>query len=123
MAELISHEMARAGPVSYSEKTRLLAGDALSYANEPERLVGAFLLDVGEPADIAITALEGSDRYRAWLENSFLLDIEDKALLAQHFDWTHRVADAIPTYRLDYVRDFCMLPAVRRAVRAQVAGA
>ena len=122
VAAMISADMARAGPVSYSDKTRLLAGEALTYHDEPAPLLGAFLLDVEEPEEITITELDGTDRYRAWLENSFLLDVEDEDLLARHFDWTHRVSAAVPTFRLDYVRDFCMLPDVRRAIHAQLAG-
>ena len=57
----------------------------------------------------------------AWIENSFLLDIEDKELLAQHFDWTHRIAEQVPTFSLDYPRDYGMLPEVRRAVREHAA--
>jgi hypothetical protein len=122
VAAMISADMARAGPVSYSDKTCLLAGEALAYRDAAEPLLAAFLLGVEEPEAISIVELDGSEQYRAWLENSFLLDIEDEELLAQHFDWTHRVSDAVPTYRLDYVRDFCILPKVRDAIRTQVAG-
>ena len=120
---LTGHDLPRAASISYSDKTRLLAGDALAHANDPAPLLAAFVLGAGEPASIDIGTLEGGDRYRAWLENSFLLDIEDRDLLARHFDWTHRIASAVPTYRLDYPRDFCILPDVRRALRALVAGA
>ena len=51
-----------------------------------------------------------------------VLDIEDKALLAQHFEWTHRISAAIPTFSLDYPRDFCILPEVRQAIRQHLAG-
>jgi hypothetical protein len=52
-----------------------------------------------------------------WLSNSFLLDIEDRDLLSQHFDWTHRVSNTIATYTLDYPRDYGILPKVRDSVR------
>ena len=120
---LISGGVPETSKVSYSDKSRLVAGEALAYSQEPAQLLAAFQLAVEEPNDVSITELDGSDQYRAWLENSFLLDIEDREQLAKHFDWTHRISDAVPTYRLDYVRDFCMLPDVRRAILAQVVGA
>ena len=53
----------------------------------------------------------------AWIENSFLLDIQDRDLLARHFDWTHRISGKVPTFALDYTRDYGMLPRVRSAIR------
>jgi hypothetical protein len=94
----------------------------LTYSEKPALLLAAFLLDNRESETLTIEKLDGGDRYRAWLENSFLLDIEDEELLAQHFNWTHRISSAVPTYRLDYTRDFCMLTEVRRAILAQIAG-
>jgi hypothetical protein len=70
---------------------------------------------------IRIRPLDGSERHMAWIRNSFLLDVEDRELLARHFDWTHRVADRVPTFRLDYPRDYGMLTRVHDAVRRQVA--
>ena len=46
---------------------------------------------------------------------------EDKELLAQHFEWTHRMSSGVPTFSLVYPRDFCMLAEVRHAVRQHVA--
>ena len=100
---------------------RLLAGEALAYETGPQRLLAAFLLGE-DPEGVSISPLAGTDRYRAWLDNSFLLDIEDQALLAQHFDWTHRISGAVPTFTLDYPRDFRMLPEVRGAIRRHAAG-
>ena len=57
----------------------------------------------------------------AWVENSFLLDVEDPDLLSQHFEWTDRVSRTVPTFALTYPRDYGMLPEVRRAVRKHVA--
>jgi hypothetical protein len=120
---LAGHDLPKAASISYSDKTRLLAGGALAHSDEAVPLLAAFQLEIDEPDSIDINRLDGGDRYRAWLENSFLLDIEDQSLLARHFDWTHRISSAIPTYRLDYRRNFCILPEVRRAIRALVAGA
>ncbi len=118
---LIPEDTPKAGAISYSSKARLLAGDALRYTNEPVALLAAFELQWQDIDDIRIQPLEGSERHMAWIENSFLLDIEDKDLLARHFDWTYRVADRVPTFRLDYPRDYGMLARVRDAVRRQVA--
>jgi len=79
------------------------------------------VLQSADASDVTFQALAGLDRYMAWLGNSFLLDIEDHELLAQHFEWTHRISGAVPTFALDYPRDYGMLPDVRRAVRQRAA--
>jgi hypothetical protein len=114
---LVGKENPRAVPISYSPKARLLAGEALAFCNNPQPLLAAFVLGMSNTPTTTIGALTGLDRYMAWLGNSFLLDIEDHELLAQHFEWTHRISGAVPTFALDYPRDYGMLPDVRAAVR------
>lgn len=113
---LVSDAAAMAAAISYSDKARLLAGDALTYNEKPVRLLAAYALVDEEPGEISITPLSGSDLHMAWIENSFLLDIEDRDLLARHFDWTHRIASQVPTFALDYVRDYGMLADIRKAI-------
>jgi hypothetical protein len=55
-----------------------------------------------------------------WIGHSFLLDVEDKELLSRHFEWTHRISESVPTYTLDYPRNYGILPEVRRTVLQQV---
>ena len=117
---LVGDEAPAVGTISYSSKTRLLAGDALSHRNEPVPLLAAYLLECGEADNTTIQPLAGAQRHMAWVENSFLLDIEDRELLAQHFDWTHRISSAVPTFALDYPRDYGILPQVHHAIRQHV---
>ena len=75
---LIAPDTAKAAAISFSTKARLLAGSTLTYVEEPQPLLAAFALDWDDAETITIDELAGLDRYMAWLENSFLLDIEDK---------------------------------------------
>ena len=118
---LVDERIAKASAISYSSKARLLAGDALAYNDEPQPLLAAYVLERQNAATVIIRALTGLDRYMAWLGNSFLLDIEDHDLLSQHFEWTHRISGAVPTFALDYPRDYGMLREVQNAVRHHVA--
>ena len=111
-----------ADALTYTDKARLLAGTALTYCDSAQPLLAAFVLSNKDGADIVVASLEGSDRTMQWVENSFLLDIKDKNLLASHFDWTHRISATVPTFSLDYPRDYGILPEVRETVRRHVAG-
>lgn len=114
---MICGDVAQSDAISYSTKARLLAGEALTHSEDPVPLIAAFVLRLQEAKSVTIEPLNGSERHMAWIENSFLLDIQDNELLVQHFDWTHRIADRVPTFWLDYPRDYGMLDDVRDAVR------
>lgn len=118
---LVGNDVEKAGPISYSDKARLLAGGALSYTDEPQPLLAAFVLEREDVGSVYIRELTGLDRYMGWLQNSFLLDVKDNDLLARHFEWTHRISGTVPTFALDYPRDYGMLPKVRIAVRDHLA--
>ena len=118
---LVDEKTRQAAAISYSTKARLLAGEALPHCEEPLPLLAAFLLNWKGASEVALRPLAGAERHMAWVENSFLLDIEDRLLLAEHFDWTHRIAQRVPTFALDYPRDYGMLPDVRDAIRKHVA--
>ena len=117
---MISDDVLRAGPVSYTPKARLLAGDRLNFSDRPEPLLAAYVLQTQSTNAISINALTGVDRYMGWLSNAFLLDIEDHYLLSAHFEWTHRVCGSVPTFELAYPHDYGMLPDVRDTVRQHV---
>jgi hypothetical protein len=114
---LVVDDIPKASQITYSSKARLLAGDALAYSDEQAPLLAAFVLNNSDVKDVEIICLNGLSRYMAWLENSFLLDVEDHELLTRHFEWTHRISGRVPTFALDFPRDYAILPKVRDAVR------
>jgi hypothetical protein len=114
---LVVDDIPKASQITYSSKARLLAGDALAYSDEQAPLLAAFVLANSDVKDVEIICLNGLSRYMAWLENSFLLDVEDHELLTRHFEWTHRISGRVPTFALDFPRDYAILPDVRDAVR------
>ena len=119
---LIPDNTPQAGAISFSSKARLLAGEVLHHKDESVPLLASYVLDWQDVDEIVIAPLSGSTRQMAWISNSFLLDIKDQALLAKHFEWTHRIAQQVPTFSLDYARDYGMLSKVREAVRRHALG-
>jgi hypothetical protein len=117
---LIDARTERAAAINYSTKARLLAGEALAYRAKPQLLLAAFVLEQDDVSRVAIRRLAGVERHMAWVNNSFLLDVEDRLLLAQHFDWTCRISEIVPTFALDYPRDYGMLADVLDAIRRRV---
>lgn len=50
------------------------------------------------------------------VESSFLLDIEDRTILARNFDQVADLLTSVPSIVLDYLRDFYALEHVRTAI-------
>jgi hypothetical protein len=123
MEALIDAQDQQASRVSYSSKARLLAGDALTYSEHAQPLLAAFVLGREHATAVSVRKITGMDRHMAWVENSFLLDIKDPKLLSRHFDWTHRISAVVPTFALDYPRDYGTLPDVRNAILQHIADA
>jgi len=118
LENLLDADAPRGAPVSYTSKIRLLASDSLPYCDTPQRLLAAYVMESGDTPVPKIAPLVGMNRVMGWLHHAFLLDIEDRDLLARHFDWTHRISSAVPTFSLDYPREFSRLPDVRAALLA-----
>lgn len=122
--EALVHKAATfAPPVQYTPKSRVLSDEALSYCDEVRELRKVYFLGEGLASDVTIEPVSASEALIGLARNSFLLDVEMQAVIAQHFDeLTHMVA--LPLYfRLDYPREYSHLPKVRAAVLAHVSSA
>lgn len=114
-------EKAEAAPaLDYTSKARLLAGRRLIHCNEPRPLLIAYFLGDGSVADIALRRLTEAEAMVELTKHSFLLDVEDKALIGAHFDRTTALANSVPCFALDYPRRYNELTAVVEALRMQV---
>lgn len=109
---LISKPAPAAASVTYTSKSRFLAGPALNYCDEPRRLLAAYVLGDGTAQEFTVARYAQSSVVLAWLKHSFLLDIEDRALLGSHFTGLTAIAEAIPTFALDYPRCYETLPEI-----------
>jgi hypothetical protein len=115
-AHLLDKDAVKAPPVSYTSKVRFLAGDALTYCGEPRRLSAAYVLGPGEALAPVIKPISGAERFIAWTQQAFVLDMEDRAQLSEHFEAATRVAAEIPCFELDYPRSFARLPETLEAI-------
>jgi hypothetical protein len=113
---LVRPEAARAGPVSYTDKARLLAGEELPYFASPLPLRRAYFLGEDDVEEARITPIEGGSLMSECVRHSFLLEPDDPSFLAAHFSMLAAFTAAVPCYRLDFPRRYDCLSAVRRAI-------
>lgn len=114
--------VARALPVQYTNKSRLLAGAELMFCDQPRPLLCAFFLGEGVADDISIAPIVGVEAHMAWVRHSFLLDVEHRPRLAAHFDDVADLAAQPINVSLDFPRRFEDLPAVRQRILDYVRG-
>jgi len=113
---LISEDAAMAPVVSFTSKSRFLAGPGIAFCNEAQPLRRLFFLGEGDALFPTIEPLRPAEALIELVKHSFLLDIEARDMLARHFNDLSRLA-ALPVYfRLDYPRSYETLPAVRQAI-------
>ena len=115
--EALIHEAVDLAPaVDYTPKVRLLAGDRLAFCDSVQPLRRVYFLGEGVAPSLTIEAVRPAEALMELVKNSFLLDIEERELLAWHFDEMVRLAELPIYYRLDYPRCYEDLPRVREAI-------
>jgi hypothetical protein len=104
----------------YTPKARFLAGNALAFCDQPMPLGAVYFLGDGEATVVKIEPMKAATALLELVRHSFLLDIDERDMLALHFEEISRIANLPIHYHLDYPRRFDELPNVRRALVAHI---
>lgn len=98
------------------EKRELPGGERLPIAAAPVPLGAICVLGPGTAEAVQLTPLGEAAALAEVLQHSFLLDVEDKARLHDHFARVAALVGNVPCYRLDYPRRFDQLTGVVAAI-------
>jgi hypothetical protein len=113
---LMPPDVASAEPADYTTKARFLADASLAYCPEPRRVHSLFFLGSGECDEVRIEPMRPQAALVELVRHSFLLDIDEHRMLANHFDEISRIANRGCLYHLDYPRRYDMLAELRRTI-------
>ena len=113
---LISATAAVAPALDFTTKSRLLAGPDIAFCDQARPLRRIYFLGEREASVPTIERLRPAEALICLARNSFLLDIEARDMLAQHFDDVSRLAQLTIYFSLDYPRRYEALPQVREAI-------
>jgi hypothetical protein len=102
--------------LEFTSKSRFLAGEDIAFCDQPRPLQRVYFLGDGRASEITFQRMNAAEALVEWVKNSFLLDVEEKPLLASHFDEVAKLANQPICYRLDYPRRFEDLVRVREAI-------
>ena len=103
----------------YMEKRRVIDPALVPFVDKPASVRCLYFLD--EDGDMvhsgpSITPLVPREAFMRLVACAFNLDIRDKTLLERQFDAIGNLRAKLPCFQLRYVRDFSILPAVRRLI-------
>jgi len=115
-AALLTPASTTAPAVSYSTKGRFAASPELPHCTRPLPIRAAYFLGDAAAEEIGIRRITGGETVPAWVAHSFLLDVNDPAALAQHFDEIADLAHVLPSFYLDYPRRYDQIDPLRRAL-------
>jgi hypothetical protein len=116
----LKSEVSTARPVDYPPKTRIGPGPSLPHCDRERPLQSAYFLGPREVASerICFERLTPAEALIDWTRNSFLLDIEDRALVGAHFDKIAVLANSVPCFRFYYPRRYEAMQRVLDALLA-----
>ena len=115
-AALIAPDTPTAPALEFTSKSRFLAGDRIAFCDSPRLLRRIYFLGDGSAPELSFTPMRPAEALIELVKHSFLLDIEERAMLAVHFDELSALASQPISYRLDYPRRYQDLAAVRQAI-------
>ena len=113
---LLGEDALTAPPVQYTSKSRFLAGNEIVFCDQPRVLHRVYFLGEGSDQGPIFERLKPGEALIELLRHSFLLDIEERQVLAAHFDELASLVSRPIYYRLDYPRYFEGLATVRQAI-------
>jgi len=105
-----------APPVQFTSKSRFLAGANIAFCEQARELRCVYFLGNGTQRHTVIERLNPGEALIELLKHSFLLDIEERQVLATHFDELVNMVARPIYYRLDFPREFAELARVRQAI-------
>lgn len=105
---------------SYTRKRRIHAGEAFQQSARPAPIRAAFVLGEEVCDETGIVRLGGSAAHKAWIRNLFVLDLDRGEAFMKLFEGTAEIAASVPTYQLEYPRDYASLANVRNEILSVV---
>ena len=113
--QLVGKETDTADVAHYTLKRRVSHTDLLPFAKRPALIKRIFFL-ADETSTVSIQRLAPGRALVSLVEFAYNLDIHDTAFLRRQFEAVGQLTENVPTYSIQYPREFASLPAVWETV-------
>ena len=119
---LMAADAPAAPALEFTTKGRFLSNKDLAFSHEARPLKCLYLLGDGSAAAPTFEDVPPSEALIELVKHSFLLDLDERQMLAEHFDELVSLVGEVPCVRFDYPRRFDTLPEVRACLLADLRG-
>lgn len=113
---LISLDVPMAPPLQFTSKSRFFAGKDVVFCDQPRPLRRIYFLGAGASPQLTFERVKPAEALIELVKHSFLLDIEERDMLAAQFDEFSNLVSQPICYRLDYPRRYEDLALIRQAI-------
>lgn len=113
---LMNADVLVAPPVQFTSKVRFLAGEDVVFCDQPRPLRRVYFLGAGTSPQLTFEQVKPAEALIELVKHSFLLDIEERDMLAAQFDEFSNLVSQPMCYRLDYPRRYEDLALIRQAI-------
>jgi hypothetical protein len=119
-AALLPPGTGRVQAAGYTAKFRILTDGCIGFSTAPAPLRQVYFLRQEGAGEINIEAVSAADALIELVSHAFLLDLDDRDLIARHFDHLARMVEFPHFYRLDFPRRYSVLGEVRQKILANL---
>ena len=99
-------------------KSFLRAGETLAFCDCARELAAVYFIGENDVADVVFKRLTAREAMLLFMRNSFLLDVEDRALTSRHFARAATLSNQTPCFELEFARRFDQLDHLMEAIIA-----
>nr|WP_298925196.1 hypothetical protein [uncultured Erythrobacter sp.] len=103
-----------------SGKQSIEAEKVLPFAHGVAKLAAIFVLGNDHGAPLNVRPQPAGVALPLLLPHAFILDVEDRPRLREHFGRLAELAERVPVFALDYPREYSVLPQVRSAILSAI---
>jgi hypothetical protein len=113
---VLNSETPAEAALDYTSKLRFPASRDMVFCQIPCLLHRIYFLGDGSASEIQFTMLSPREVMVELIKHSFLLDIEDREMLKEHFAAVSHLASLPIFFKLDYPRDYSELENLRHSI-------
>ncbi len=103
-------------PLEYTDKLRFPAGSQMPHRAVPCPLHRMYFLGDASVLQIKFSKLSPQEAMVELIKHSFILDVENREIMAKHFDAISKLCTQGIFYRLDYPRSYDQLANLRQSI-------
>jgi hypothetical protein len=102
--------------LDYTSKLRFSSNPQMAFCETPCQLHRIYFLGDASASEILFVMLSPQEAMVELIKHSFLLDVEDREMLKNHFAAVSQLASLPIFFKLDYPRDYSGLENLRQAI-------